>query len=132
MIHLAFELTILALLLQVFLPEFACIQSKMGPEGAAEDGLTVKSAEVGYFSNRPFMIREEHRPGPLQTDAFDIIVQCFSRQGPEDPVKVKGGEVSHPGQFFQAVVFIEMGINIIHHAVDALEVFLSGLLLEGR
>jgi len=45
-------------------------------------------------------------------------------------MKVKGGEMSHLRQVFKGVFLIKVGIDVIHYAVDALEILLSRLLLD--
>ncbi len=130
MADLAVRLTILAIRLAFLAPGLA----SAGPpfRGAHPEALPERPGEnvrarvtvvQGDFRDGRFRMKEEGRGRQLGPPPLDISVERLSRQGAENPVKVKTGEMGRPGELLEAEVPADVAVDEVEDPVDAGPVF---------
>jgi hypothetical protein len=75
-------------------------------------------------------IAPSHPRSPLQPHPSDVIAQGLANQGREDAMEMVWGKAGDPRQYLQGQRFIQMGLDVIHHPVDAGAIFGLELLLS--
>jgi len=99
-------------------------------EGPGERRRGREPAAQGDLGDRMVGIAPQQPRSPLQPHPADVIAQGLANQGREDAMKMVGGKAGDPGQVLQGQRFIQMGLDVIHHPVDAGAIFGLELLLS--
>ena len=100
-------------------------------EGAAEGFVRLVAGGEGGIDNAAARLGLQRGGGALQTDAADEAGDRFPDHPGKETVEMIGREAGNSGELFEDEWLIEVGLNMIQHAQEALFVVVEGARVHG-